>query len=359
MGSIRNYHRLLRRDTYVVTVLPGSCFILISFLLFASALYGQSGGPQGLSLGAEMRSLEKLLEKKDLSPERRRETLSNMARLQELSGSIEGAAISWFDAAAADPAGQDEPLLRGGACYAAMGEWEKALAAARVVSLNSQNRQSLIRARLLEARIEAFVSVENSGPPLSGTDSLLGALLEEEDFAVYKPSIYYTLWKLSGAGDWKDKLLGEFPRSPEGRIAAGEGGEPAVSAAPTPLWLLFPGRGFPSPENIPAARVAANQPPIGIPPANTLPAPVPGASDSVPDAGQPVPGPVLQAGLFSVEANALELAERLRAAGFSPRIDRRVVGGREYYAVNVSFAGDINKTIRELAGAGFESFPVF
>jgi hypothetical protein len=306
---------------------PGRRFILFSFLLFAPALYGQSGGSRGLSLAAEMRNLEKILEKTDLSPERRRETLSSMARLQELSGNIEGAAKFWFDAAAADRAGQDDPLLRGGACYAAMGEWEKALAAVRTVSLNSQNRQFLIRARLLEARIEAFFSPGNFALP-SGTETgvSLISLLAEEGFEAYKPSIYYTLWKLSGTEDWKSRLINEYPRSPEGRIAAAaEKGKPAVSAAPVPLWLLFPGRGGadPSRENDSAA------------------------------------GPLLQAGLFSVETNALELAERLRLAGFSPQIGRRTVNGRDYYTVNVSFNEDINKTIRELAGAGFESFPVF
>jgi hypothetical protein len=339
-------------------VLPGRCFVLLSFLLFAPALYGQSGGSQGLSLGAEMRNLEKLLEKTDLSPERRRETLLNMARLQELSGNIEGAAESWFNAAAADRAGQDEPLLRSGACYAAMGEWEKALALARTVFLNSQNRQSLIRARLLEAQIRAFSSLGDSGVPLAGAEAggPLGALLEEEGFEAYRPSIYYTLWKLSGAGDWKDRLISEYPRSPEGRIAAAESGKPAVSAAPTPLWLLFPGRGGASPEKDLAARTAGN----GQSPGETAAAvPAKAAPATGASAGQPAPGTALQAGLFSREANALELAERLRKAGFSPQIGQRTVNGREYYAVTLSPGGDINKTIRELGSAGFDSFPVF
>ncbi|MDR2053712.1 MAG: hypothetical protein LBP80_09880, partial [Treponema sp.] len=112
--------------------------VLLCLLLFAGALYGQSGETRGLSLSAEMRNLEKLAGGTDLSPGRRRETLSSIARLRELSGDIEGAAQSWFDAAAADQAGQDEPLLRSAVCYAAMGEWEKALALARTVFLNSQ-----------------------------------------------------------------------------------------------------------------------------------------------------------------------------------------------------------------------------
>jgi tetratricopeptide (TPR) repeat protein len=321
--------------------------VLLCLLLFAGALYGQSIEARGLSLGAEMQNLEKLAGGTNLSPRQRQETLSSIARLRELSGDIEGAAQFWFDAAAADQAGQDEPLLRSAVCYAAMGEWEKALALARTVSLNNQNRQSLIRARLLEAQIEAFSSAENSTPPLAGTDAgaSLISLLAEEGFEAYKPSIYYTLWKLSGAEDWKDRLIGEYPRSPEGRIAAAESGKVAVSAAPMPLWLLFPGRGG----IVPSPATAAVEP-AKAPPAD----PAPKAS-----AGEPGAGPVLQAGLFSSEANALELAERLRRAGFNPQIGRRTVKGREYYTVNVSFDGDINKTIRELAGAGFESFPVF
>jgi hypothetical protein len=324
------------------------------FLLLAGALYGQSGGAQGLSLRTEMQNLEKLTGRTDLSPARRREALSSMARLQELSGDLEGAAKSWFDAAAADPAGQDEPLLRGGACYAAMGEWERALAAARTVSLNTRNRQSLVHARLLEARIEAFFFAENSGTPASGErpGSSLRALLTEEDFAAYKPSIYYTLWKLAGAEDWKDRLISEFPRSPEGRIASGESGKPAISAVPTPLWLLFPGR-----DPAESASQAVSVPASGA--ASTANTARPVSPAPTASAGQPAAGPALQAGLFSVEANAFELAERLRKAGFEPQINRRAVNGREYYAVNVSPGGDINKTIRELGGAGFDSFPVF
>ncbi|MDR1635875.1 MAG: SPOR domain-containing protein, partial [Treponema sp.] len=324
--------------------LAGTYLVFLSFLFFAGPLYGQSGGPQGLSLSAEMRNLERLAGGTDLSPARKKETLSSMARLKELSGDIEGAAKSWSDAAAADQEGQDEPLLRGAACYAAMGEWEKALALARTVLLNSQNRQSLLRARLLEAQIEAFFSEVNSGS-LAGAESgaSLRALLEEEDFAAYRPSVYYTLWKLSGAGDWKDRLIGEYPRSPEGRIAAaGESGKPAISAAPAPLWLLFPGRGgIPPPGTAAATPAPAVVEPAKAAPAGAAPAASAAAAngEARANAGEPAAGAVLQAGLFSREANALELAERLRQAGFKPQIGRRTVNGREYYAVNLSPGG--------------------
>jgi hypothetical protein len=92
-------------------------------------------------------------------------------------------------------------------------------------------------------------------------------------------------------------------------------------------------------------------------PAVTSPAST--AAPPTPSAAQPATGPALQAGLFSREANALDLAEGLRAAGFSPRIGRRNVNGKEFYVVNLPPGDDINKTIRELAAAGFDSFPVF
>jgi tetratricopeptide (TPR) repeat protein len=298
-----------------------------------------------------LQNREKLLNGSGLSPARRREALSGIARLQELSGDIEGAAKSWIAAAAAEPEKQDEALLRAGLCYAAMGEWEKALAPARTVFLNSQNSQFVIRARLLEAQIEAFFFAGNSASPAAGNGlGTLEALLEEDGYGAFTPSIYYTLWKLSGAETWKDRLIAEFPRSPESRIATGEN-SPAISAAPTPLWLLFPGRGGLEPAAGSVASSSATATETRPVPAATVP-----VTATAPAAQAPTR--VLQAGLFSGEANAAALVERLRAAGFSPLVGRRVVNGSEYYTVNVLPGGDINKTIRELKAAGFDSFPV-
>jgi cell division septation protein DedD len=66
----------------------------------------------------------------------------------------------------------------------------------------------------------------------------------------------------------------------------------------------------------------------------------------------------LQAGLFSREANALNLLEKLRAAGFSALTGRQARSGGDYTAVYVRPGQDINRTIRDLRAAGFDSFPV-
>jgi hypothetical protein len=53
------------------------------------------------------------------------------------------------------------------------------------------------------------------------------------------------------------------------------------------------------------------------------------------------------------------MAERLKAAGFTPLVSRRTVNGAEYWAVSVSAGSDMTAAIMRLKNAGFESFPVF
>jgi hypothetical protein len=67
---------------------------------------------------------------------------------------------------------------------------------------------------------------------------------------------------------------------------------------------------------------------------------------------------VLQTGLFSTEANARVLAERLKNSGFSNEIIRRQVNGVNYWAVTVPAGNDMNATIKKLKDAGFDSFPL-
>jgi hypothetical protein len=287
----------------------------------------------GIPLGTEMQNIEKALGASGLSGAARYESLVRLANLRELSGDIEGAAKAWFEAAEADPAGSGaspgDALVSGAYCLAYMGEWPRAAAAIGTVLLAGRPGDALTRARFLGACAEAW----NGADPRA-----LAALADNAEFAGLRPSIYYALWKFSaansgagnqGAETWKARLLAEFPQSPEGRIAAAENKAALVSARPSPMWLLLPGRaGF-----------------ALAPPAAAAPA-----------AGG---APLLQTGLFSREANAQAHADRLRSAGFAPAIIRRAVRGAEYWAVTVPPGADINRTIMELKNAGFESFPVF
>jgi hypothetical protein len=346
---------------------------LLPVLLCVSAvpLFGQNP----VLSGTEIQNLEGLLEKPGTGGAERHEALRRLARLQELSGNMERAAGFWTLAAGGAGEGRDdEALLRGAFAFAAMGEWEKAGEAVKTLLLSAVDRETLLRARLLGAQIEGFHS---------GNGSMLVSLLDNRDYEPFKPAIYYTLWKIQGDEAWKNRLLAECPRSPEGRIAAGD--TASVSALPRAMWILLPGRaGFSTVTPGPAVSGAAvPAPPV---PAGAAETSVPGrrspaetassaGSASGSSAGAVVPAAatttappparvaerparLLQIGLFGREANAGIMAERLRNAGFSPSIGRRTVNGTGYWAVTVEPGQDMRRTILQLKNAGFESFPV-
>ena len=312
----------------------GPCFFgPLVFLLFFAVLPGSSGHAQ--NPGTEIQRIEKNLENPGLSPAERRSALIRLARLRELLGDLEAAARLWGEAAAGPGGPDDRSLIRGAWCLAALGEWDQAGAAVKTILLAGRPGPALLKARYLSAFIEALER---------GNFSALETLAEEPDNASLKPALYYTLWKTQsasgeGAG-WKARLLSEFPRSPEGRIAASgetapEGGPGEISAAPTPMWLLLPGRES-----------------LSVPP--DAPG-ISGAAPAAPASGESV---LLQTGLFSSEGNAQKQAEQLRAAGFSPLIIRRTVKGVEYWAAGVSPGQTARQLSGRLKNAGFESFPV-
>jgi len=144
---------------------------------------------------------------------------------------------------------------------------------------------------------------------------------------------------LSGQENWKKRLVSEYPKSAE---ALAVQNTPGVAAAVTPQWLLFDslitGSGFAVNAAPAAAAVTVN------------------AAPSAPAVSSP--SVRVQTGLFSKESNAASLVESLKKAGFSAQITKRTVNGGDYFAVMVPPGNDVNKTIRDLKSAGFDSFPV-
>ncbi|MDR1900255.1 MAG: SPOR domain-containing protein [Treponema sp.] len=360
---------------------PFAPFLLLLGGILCAPLFGQNPIP----LGTEMQNLERLLGNPGTGAAEKREALRRLARLQELAGNMEGAAESWVRAAGgAGEARDDKALLRGAYAFSAMGDWEKAGEAVKTLLLSAGDREILREARLLGAQIEGF---------RAGDAAALVSLLDDREYEPFKPAIYYTLWKIQGDGAWKNRLLAECSRSPEGRIAAGD--SLPVSAVPRAMWLLLPGRaGFstetpgPAAQPAPAAAQptptaaqptpAASQPAAAAPagPATSPPAAQPTSAASRPTAAAAAPaGPaasppasapeagkpavLLQTGLFGREANAGAMAERLRNAGFAPSVGRRAVNGTDYWAVTVEPGQDMQGTVLRLKDAGFESFPVY
>ncbi|MDR1505865.1 MAG: SPOR domain-containing protein [Treponema sp.] len=281
---------------------------------------------------AEMQSIEKKLSS-PASPAEKNRALRDLARLLELSGDLSGAAKAWNEAAQALPADYDA-RVKTGAALAATGEFDRALS---VLAGVPPSGDTGLCARYLSAQIAAFRSGQSPG---------LSSLLADPAFSAYKPGIYYSIWKISGDGAYRARLLNEFPHSPEALSL--QDGAP-VAAAPTALWLL----GAPGAAPVPAAapNQAAAAPVPAVRGAGTAPAPAAGTDGE---------GPVmLQAGLFGREENARTLAGRLRAAGFVPVISPKTVNGTAYWAVGVSPGRDHTNTIILLKDAGFEAFPVY
>jgi hypothetical protein len=296
-----------------------SSFLLLLFLKPGIPLPAQIG--EASSLATEIGKAENL----PRNPGEKYQALLRLARLFQLSGDPERAAAVWLEAANAAPGGRDDrALLEGCRILIALGEYERAGEGIRAVLAGGREKTG---AEYLAALAGAF----------RGDDSALVRMAAEADFAPYRGEIYYTLWKISGGAHWKTKLLEEFPQSPEGMIVRDAGG---VRAAATAHWLLFPGRESVS---VPAAAGPAPQEAAASRPASSA-------------AG--APGVFLQAGLYGKEENALSMAERLKTAGFDAGIRRRTVNGTGYWAVSVPPGPDMNRTIRTLREAGFDSFPV-
>jgi cell division septation protein DedD len=328
-------------------------FAAILFLwggpILIEQVYAQNTAP--VQLGTEIQRLEQKLSLAGVSLAERHDNLVRLAQLRQLSGNIKGAASAWIEAAEADTR-NSAALTAGAYCLAAIGEWEKAASTLRPLLDSAGQGPVMLHARYLDT----FLKARNSSDA-----SALAALARDSEFASLRPMIYYTLWQtiagtsgISGAGSaesWKSRLLAEFPKSPEARIASGEknGTTPSVSAVQNPLWLLFPSfAGSTSIATTPTkpsetvklaepAKSPATKPPVTTPAVSTV---------------------VLQTGLFSKEANAIAQVETLRKAGFMASVSYRLVNGAERWAVIVPAGQDSNKTIQELKKAGFDSFPV-
>jgi hypothetical protein len=293
-------------------------------------------------MAGEIQNTEKRLEIPGISGAEKREALIRLARLFRLSGNLEGAALAWTDAAFAEPGSRDDgALLEGARLLTALGEYDKAEAGVKTVLLTGRDRELVLQARYLGAQLEAFKT---------GNVHVLSLLTGDPDYAELRPSLYYTLWKVSGDGSYKDRLLAEYPQSPEARIVK-DGGD-AISGAPSAMWLLLPGRaGFTLETPAGGLRQA---------PLNTVQARTSGSDAGAAAQSSPAQeAALLQAGLFGKEGNAQALAERLRNAGFAPAVSRRELNGTLYWAVNVPPGTDMTQTIMRLKDAGFESFPVF
>jgi hypothetical protein len=204
--------------------MPGRLFPVL--LLLAFPLSAQ----ESFSFQSETARLRELIASPQTVPQQKHDLLVELAELLRLSGDNEGAAAAWKDAAAAVPGGRDDrAVLEMAACLMAIGEWEDAAAAVRLVLLTSRNAPGIIlRAKYLGAQIEAFAN---------GNTVAIEFYLDDPDYASLKPAIYYTLYVITKKEVYRNRLLAEYPASPETRLITDD-----TIPFPGAMWLLYPGR---------------------------------------------------------------------------------------------------------------------
>jgi len=364
---------------------------LVFTLMFGfGALAGGTGAfgadPAGsYSFGGEIARTKRALSAPGVTDRERHDAYALLGRLLKLSGDVEGAAAAWMNAAYAEPRKRDDTaLLESAACYISMGEWDKAEANVNIVLLTVRDDKALFqKARYLSARIENF---------RDGNGQTLKELTVDPDYAAVQPSIYLTLWRITNNGDYKARLLTEFPESPEAKILIAEtrgGGKNGINVTEIPPNALFlsPARPVVNSVNISAAE-ARMKPVSTLPPEESFTgAPVPESgpytTESGPDPAETGPytaktgmnaaaagpemlydeeiSPSLQVGVFSGIDNAILEAGALRDMGFRPEIIRKGATGKnsDSWALMVPAGDDMNQTINGLRDAGYDPFPVY
>jgi tetratricopeptide (TPR) repeat protein len=262
------------------------------------------------NIESELERLGRLVRTTENDDEKR-SYLVRIAKLNRLSGNTEEAADAWQSAAFAGKRDNDY-LMEAAFCFAAIGNFDKASANARMILL-AGDPYSTVKARFLMAEIEAFNR---------GDTAPIIALLSDSIYDAYKPVIYYTIWKLVGDDTYKTRLLSEYPSSPESLACQGAG---TISIFPSPLWIL------------------------------------PAKNDNAASSNQQkktAEDLVLQAGLFSEEANAKALVEKITRTGFRAESVPRTRNNKRYWAVMVSAGDNINAVMSRLKALGFDVFPV-
>ncbi|GMO30219.1 MAG: hypothetical protein LBG79_03860 [Spirochaetaceae bacterium] len=196
----------------------------IIFFIIALPLFGDGG------LSAELEKARALAARSGIAAREQHDALVRLGRLEHLSGNFEAAADSWMKAAYTEQGKRDDNALLGAAaCFLALGDWEKAESNTKLVLITAkENSVMLIKAKYMAAQIEAF---------RTGETQILGALLESGDYEMFRPGIYWTLFKLTGNDDYKRALLSMYPETPEAQALQGKSG---VFEAVSPQWLVLP-----------------------------------------------------------------------------------------------------------------------
>jgi hypothetical protein len=169
--------------------------------------------------------------------------------------------------------------------------------------------------------------VESAGA-LDATLALLRTYSEDPAMEQVRPAVLLSLWYIDSDNKSADRLLADYPQSPEAAIVSGKAG-----LLPAPFWFFSPRRNSAVDESVPVPPVSPN-------------------ADVHPTMRQ-------QLGLFNNEDNAKKLVAELAQKGFTAHIKQGMrSNGTMYYIVLVP-ENTAETMGTQLKNAGFECYPIY
>ncbi|TCW62555.1 hypothetical protein C5O22_00415 [Treponema sp. J25] len=274
------------------------------------------------------RILELQRQSKEGSLSQRQDALLELARLYFLAGKLEEAALLYEETAALNGPGRDGALFEAARSHLLMGETQKSRALLLKISTTAGGLWN--KAQLL---LFLGVTFESGVVEKASLEKLLG----DPKLSEYVPFLYWWSWFITGEEAYQRLLVQQYPASLFCTLAdlPPSKGAP-VTLLPRALWLLGSSAAF------------ASQNTLGVPIELTS------SQGEIPSRSY------VQVGLFSREANARELQNKLQGRGFpTATIILRTIQNVPYWSVVIPAAQeDVSAVVLKLKDAGYEAFPV-
>ncbi len=318
-------------------------FLICLIFAFVSSAFAQKTAKAVAEEATRKRTLTESVEYlknaiEQLSGAEKRSATAFLASIQEQMGKYadaqqyyeQAAAINAKDASGMPKKSTEQLTLDAIRCALSLGD-----SAAADELLNSNIKKSKDSKIIAYTKLYEQWSVLCKAQNEKETRGAVSALKEystQDSMKEVAPSILLTLWHITGDESWATNLKKSYPKSIEAGIVKG-----TVQQLPTPFWYFVPRIGADIPE-------IESEDNVEIQKTSSVPQQI---------------ATKQQLGLFRDEENAKRLVEKLKASGFSAKIDvEQRPTGMKYYLVYVpeKADGSVGELLR---AAGFECYPLF
>lgn len=268
----------------------------------------------------------------------------------------QAAGISAGDAAGMPKVSTEQLVLCAVRCSLNAGDWESAANYLGSAVKNSKNANIQAYVKLYSIWVELVKAT--SYAQVGSSVLLLKSYSQDAEMKCVRPQVLFSLWYLTGSGEWADVLKASYASSPEYLIVKGK-----VRLENTPMWLFVPRYCSDTFADLGASSSSSTSASTGSSSASAGGSSVGGGSSSgsssaASSASTKKSGKLQQLGLFRSEDNAIALMKKAKASGFDASYYAETrSSGTTYYIVVVSENSDgtMGKKLRE---AGFDCCPI-